>query len=169
MELYNKKLYDRLKARLAINPLALDEELINMPQLVIDIGEQVAECLSFRDGAKNDLDIAVAEAAANLRAIPIEGENAKGEPVSKVRSEKQIEAEMPMQKTVKGATAALEDAKYDLAMWQTLMDAARTKSHTTQKVADLTLAGYLTPDAAYHKQRDRLTEKRDAKRATLKV
>lgn len=167
MPLHNEAIYNRLKARLGINPLALDDELMGMPQLVIDVGEQLADCLSARDIAANELKVAAAEAAARLRNIPVVSENAKGDTVEKTRSEAQIDSELPMQKPVKQATLVLEDAKYDVAMWQTLMDAARTKSMSLHKVAELTLAGYMTPDAAYHTQRAKLTEKRN-QRATLK-
>jgi len=161
MSLRKEQVYNRLRARLAINPLALDDELIQMPQLVIDIGEQVAECLYIRDAAKNDLDILTSEAAAKLRNITIPTENAKGDIIEKTRSEAQITSELPMQKTIKAATLALEDAKYDVSMWQMLMDAARTKGMSLHKVADLTLDGYLTPDAHYASQRAKLTEKRN--------
>ena len=140
----DKKIWDRLNARLSTNMLRLDQELTEMPMLVMDATEAAAFAYSARDMAQHDLAVAEASAAAKLREIPA-GENRDGTP--KMRSETQIASELSSQRPVKEARTKVEEAKLDASLWSALVDALRTKSKSLDRVSDLMIAGYLTPDS----------------------
>lgn len=141
--------YDRLKKKLTFDPLDFDQELIELPLLIMEASELAAEYIARRDRAKNDLDLVMAEAAYNLRSNAIA--DSKGNP--KQRSEAQIETEIPLYKSVQQAQKDLEDAKLALALWQALCDALRAKRDAIKVYADLTISGYLSPNLAQDQRR----------------
>lgn len=136
--------YAAFYKRLSIDEMRLDTELIEMPQLMQDVNEETAHAVFVRDIAKHDLDLRYAEAAYDLRQ---QGVNAGKKP-----AEAQIESEVPLDQRVQDAAVAHEDAKYDLARWQALTDAMRTKAHSLRMICELVVAGYLTPNALLNKR-----------------
>lgn len=151
--------YQRLRKKLTLDPLELDQELIELPMLVMEAAEEAAEALSKRDRAKNGLDIAMAVAADHLRREPIL--DAKGG--VKTRSEAQIATEVALYESVQNAQEDVEDTKLNLALWQALVNALQTKRDSLKKYSDLTLAGFLSPNAALDQRR---TDIRAASEAT---
>lgn len=141
--------YQRLKSKLVFDPLEIDQELIELPMIIMDAAEETAERLSARDRAKNALDLASAEASDELRRTDIL--DAKGNP--KIRSEAQILTEVPLNKNVQGCLIELENAKYDLALWHSLIDALKAKRDAMKVYADLTISGYLSPSSALNNRR----------------
>jgi hypothetical protein len=137
------KLYVRLKSRLTIDTMQLDQELIELPQMLSDAGEATAYCIAARDVAKNELDINMSIAADRLRQQPITDSDGK----EKRRSEKQIETEIMSIQIVKDAHHRLEEAKLDLALWQSLVDGIRAKQSSIKTVSDLMISGYLAPSS----------------------
>ena len=148
----NEKKYAQLKAQLDIDPLRLDEELIHMPSFVQEVAELTAEALLQRNVAENDLKIVMAQVSADIRGS-----------ADKKPAEKQIESEIMLDANVQTAMENLEKAKFEYAMWQGLMDGAKTKSASLKNTSDLINSGYLTTDTIYANRRRELNEHRRAK------
>jgi hypothetical protein len=148
----NDQRFAQLKAQLMIDPMRLDEELIRMPQFVQEVAELTAEALLARNVAENDLKVIVAEVSAEIRGS-----------ADKKPAEKQIESEVLLENNVQKAMQTLETAKFEYAMWQGLMDGAKTKSASLKNTSDLINSGYLTTDTIYANRRRELHEHRRAK------
>lgn len=138
------EIYERLRSKLKLDPLDLDQELIELPLLIQEAAELTAHRVTSRDRAKNALDVAMAQAADHLRRAPV----ADGKGGTKLRSEAQIETEIPLYDNVQEAITKMEDAKLELALWQALCDALRAKRDSLKLYADLTISGYLSPNVA---------------------
>lgn len=149
------EVYDRLKRKLEIDALSLDQELIELPVLILECSEYSSEKLAQRDRAKNELDLAMAETADMLRSNWTV--DAKGS--QKQRSEAQIASELALSKTVQAAQINLEEAKFELALWQSMVDSLRAKRDSLRIIAELTISGYLSPNSIL---KDRQTEIRQA-------
>ena len=165
-QMYKSDVYARLRAKLHIDPLELDHQLMEMPQLVQDCGEVVAECINMRDAATTDLKTAESRAADKLRSrhIVVDG---KDGPVNKQRSEAQITSEIPSMPEVRKAAETLETVKLDLALWQTLMDSLRTKNASLKTTAELIISGYLTRDSIHSNRREEIRNAASAKRKAV--
>ena len=148
----NEQRFLQLKTQLSIDPMRLDEELIRMPSFVQEVAEITAEALLERNIAENDLKIVMAEVSAEIR------ESAEKKP-----AEKQIESEILLNENVQKAMTKLEQAKFEYAMWQGLMDGAKTKSASLKNTSDLINSGYHTTDTIYANRRRELNEHRRAK------
>lgn len=151
-----ERIYQRLRARLAIDPMALDDELVELPGLIIEAGEQTALAINRRDIAKSDLDLAFSEGAAMIRA--------SGEKEGKKPAEKQIESEVPRGRKYRAALKRWEDAKLECGCWMALVEALRAKGSSLKTTAELTLGGYLAPNAVYHQRREDMHNARIARR-----
>lgn len=141
--------YERLRLKLIFDPLDIDQELIELPMLMIEAAEYTSDALSERDRCKNELDLVQSETADALRTRPV----TDGKGGMKTRSEAQIETEVPLFQSVQDAVAKLEQAKHRLALWQALVDALRAKRDSLKIYADLTISGYLTPNSAIDKRK----------------
>jgi len=135
--------YDRLKAQLRPNPLNIDQELIEMPALVMEAAEMTAFAVAARDAAAFDFDLAEARAADDLRVAT--GANKDGSP--KMKSEAQIKSELPNHPLVRTARAKVEETKLDTALWMALSSAMHTKSGSLERVSNLIQAGFITRDS----------------------
>lgn len=156
MSISNEAHYRRLRGRLSINPMALDEELIDMPQLVQEAAEYTAEALQVRDNCKNRLDFITAQVGARLREVPVSEDGGK----PKARTEGAVAEQRLLDDGVQEAIAELEMCKYDLALWQGLHDGLKEKSSSLKRIAELTVAGYLTPGQVYQNRREELAQQR---------
>jgi hypothetical protein len=156
----SERRYNDLRDKLDIDLLRLDDSLIEMPLLVMEVGEEVALALGDRDRAKNAYDLACVSAANDLRKTP----NVDSQGNEKQRSEKQIESEIGGQPAVIRAQAAYEDAKFEAARWQTLSEAVRTKGHSLSRICELIVAGYLTPNAVRETKRSENVKRRALQR-----
>jgi len=155
--------FEGLKRRLTIDPMELDQELIQLPMLTMEVMEITTDKLLERDQAKVALDLAMAEAADDLRGKLI----TDGKGNAKVRSEAQIDTEVAMYGTVQAAQERLEQAKHSLAMWQALADAVRTKRDSLKIYADLTISGYLSPNYAYDQRKVEIRNASNARRRPI--
>ena len=152
--------FDRLRERITIDPLDLDTELIGLPVLVRDIGENLAAAIAERDHLKELLDRARGEAGRQLRGGPREhvaGERVRPVPNPprewKQPSEAQIATELPLMPRVIEAQERLGEVDLMVMRWKELHNAARQKSASIQQYVELMKAGYLTPDAAHVQRR----------------
>jgi len=149
--MFKQKTYESLRAALRIDMLRLDEELIEHPARLQDVIEIAADALQLRDEAKSSLDLCIADAAQTLRLT-------SEEKLSEIR----IASLVQLDTKVIEATREYEDAKHDLAYWQGLVDSTKEKGGALRRIAELTIAGYLAPNAAYTKQKEELAVKRRA-------
>lgn len=153
--------YERIKAKLQFDPLDFDQQLIELPMLVLDAAEMATLYAGERDKAKGALDLAMAQAADQLRTNTII--DAKGNP--KIRAEAQIESELPLYENVQEAQQKFDECKYRLALSQNLVDALKVKRDAMKVYAELTISGYLSPNAALN---DRRSEIRAASNSTMR-
>ena len=143
------EVYERLKTKLELDPLELDQELIELPMLIMECAEYTSEKLAQRDRCKNALDLAMAEASDGLRTeltIDVKGNN-------KQRSEAQISSEVFLDEGVQRSLTDLEQSKYELALWQALMDSLKAKRDSLKIFSELTISGYLSPNVALDNRR----------------
>jgi hypothetical protein len=147
--------YARLKARLSIDPMRLDDELIELPALLMEANEAAAEAVSMREVAKNELAMQQALIADRLRREPGDG---------KKKSETQISSEIALSPEYHDVLDRVEQAKHEAALWLGLVDGFKTKASALKSVADLIVSGYLAPNAAYNARRNELKQKRVALR-----
>jgi len=56
-----------LKKRLAIDKMALDDDVMEQPALFDDVSDQLADAIAERDAAKEDLTVVDAELDINWR------------------------------------------------------------------------------------------------------
>lgn len=147
--MFEEKDYKALRSRLRIDALKLDEELIEHPMHLQTVVEYAADALQIRDATKSALDITIADAARRLRS----------ETEEKL-SDVKVASLLLLETDVKQASQELEDAKHDLAYWQGLADSYREKGSAMKRIAELTIAGYLAPNAAYTAQREEMAGKR---------
>lgn len=135
-----------------IDPLRLDEELIELGQRTLDITELAADAMQARDEAKHELAIAEAEATFE---VTDRVSNSDKKPLKM-----QIEHEVLLAPSVRKAHKALLDAEHEYAVCQAHVQAIRQKATSIKIYADLIATGYLTPDAAYMERRRELAAAR---------
>ena len=144
--------YLRYRNMLFIDQMRLTEQLMELPTLLMDVGEYCAEAIAARDYASNYLKEEVSRSSAYLRSLVRE--------TNKLPSETLIASEVFSLPTVINATARLEDAKRDAGYWSALMDSARSKSSSLKVIADLTITGYLSPSTAYANRKTEMASER---------
>lgn len=149
MSISNEEDYMRLRARLIIDPLMLDDELIHMPMLIMEASEHAMNAIHKRDEAKAVLEWTRANVAASLRAD-----------TSVKRTDASVAADIQLDADYGRAQDELLAWGHDASLWQALVDALREKSRSLNKTADLMLSGYLTPSAAQAERRGAIAEKR---------
>lgn len=145
--------YNRLRARLTIDPTRLDDDLIQMPMDQMSAAECTSEAANMRDNAKDELERVVSDLARQLR-----------EADDKI-SEKRIDSETPMFDVVIEAKTALRAAEFDYNLWRGLSDSLRTKSSSIDTISDLIKAGYMTPATIYKDRQEMIHQHREAQRA----
>ena len=130
--------YTALKANLRIDVMAMDDELIQHPSKLQRVCEIAADALQLRDAFKHQLEIEISEAAHRLR-VP--------DGAGKFPAENKIASQVLLDRKVEGANADLEEANHDLRYWQSLVDSTKEKGSSLKRIAELTIAGYLAPNA----------------------
>lgn len=134
---YKPSIYYELRQRATrMDPLRLGEEIIELPDLIMTVGEHLATVQAARDIAVNDLKVAQATAASMLRRDVKPGE--------KPKSESQVTADVPKHPLVKKAMEEVERTKLDAALWTALMEAAQSKQSALKRLTELIVAGYLS-------------------------
>lgn len=147
--------YEHLRRQLAVDPLRLTEELVELPPLQQEAGEHAADATRDRDECKDAVEVAKAIAAADLRAYDAEHN-------LKQRSETQIDKEIMLDSNVIEALTSLREAEHAMALWRSVSDGVRTKTTSIRTIADLVQAGYTTPSSLYDKRRDEIYRARTA-------
>lgn len=142
---YAPEKYIWLKRRIALDLLAIDEELQEIGVLIQEAGEHVAFCMETRDAAKDELARTEAQAAARLRNIT--------GPDGKVPSDTRIVSMIPLDEQVMAMQQVYGMAKLDCALWTNISDALRTKSSSMRAAADLVQAGFISMDYITTKRR----------------
>jgi len=146
--MYAIEAYSRLKSRLAIDKLRVEDELMETPSMVQEAAEHTGEAIQIRDALKHALDIATAEGMRELRL----GEEKL--------SDKKMEAEVMLLPSVQEAQVALEDAKRDAFIWSALCDSMRDKSSALRRIAEMIVSGYMTSSSVYAERKQEMNDKR---------
>lgn len=157
MAMFREKDYARLRAKLHIDQRQLGEELIEFPQLLLEVCEITVEAVGRKDDADAAYKIAVAVAAAELRDALVNG---------KKRTETEIAACAPMDEAARAAAVDAADAKADLSYWSALGESMRAKQSSMKRLSDLTVSGYISTGSAYGPRGEPAAET-DARRAEL--
>lgn len=132
------QVYDRLRERLRIDYLRIDEEVASMSQLIQEAAELSVAASDAEAAAKATLEVVSAEAAARLRAVG-HGEKAK--------SDTQISRELPLEDDVQEAQLFLARARTDAALWKVLVGSMQDKSQILRKGCELIISGFITPSS----------------------
>jgi hypothetical protein len=148
-----KAAYEELSAKLQVDELRLDEEIIELPRLLQEVNEYVAAAVYMRDQVQNEIKIAMAEESRDIRV--------HSEASAKRLTEASIEVGVVLSPRIKAMQTRFEDVKYDLARWQALSEAVRNKGYALKNVAELIIAGYVTPDTIIKRRRERTRPKLD--------
>lgn len=143
--MYNERAYKHLKSELQIDQLRLDQDLIEHPARLMTVTEYAADALQLRDTAKHTLDITDADAAQRIR-------NSAEDKISEAK----IAALLPLDEHVQNARQSLDEANHDVGLWQGLVRAYQEKGSAMKRIAELTIAGFLAPNAAYSARKEEL-------------
>lgn len=139
-----------IKRRLGIDMLAIDEEIIELPNLIQQAGEYTAEAANAQEMAENELKSVMALVAEQLRAKKnIHGKN---------RSETQIGTELPASPEVKEHQDIVAKARLDAKLWSILMESLRKKDSGIRTIADLLNSGFLTTATIMEKRRKEIRQ-----------
>lgn len=142
--------YDQLKARLTIDRMRLDDELIEMPQCVDDAGEGLADAIRYRDNCKTDYGVVCAEVASDMRRRV----------GAKQPSEAQIKSEIDGCGPIINARRNLDAAEHEVGKWKALVDGFRQKNYSLQGVSDLMRMGYASPTSTYETRKQEISTRR---------
>ncbi len=153
--MYRERDYVRLRDSLRIEPLRLDQELVEFPMLLMDACEIAGECLRARDAAEAEYKTALSLAAAELREEPLQS--------GKQRSEAAVASEAPLQDGPLEAHERLMDAKANLSYWNGLVDSMRAKQSSLRRLCDLHVSGYMTGSSVVADARRDMADARRAK------
>lgn len=143
--LFNEKEYNELRRRLLPHPDKLTEELIHQPSLMQSAAEGAADAIQIRDAAKNSLATVSAAAAERIRRTSEE----------KLSVDK-LNALVMLDPDFIAAQEEHEEAKHSAAYWSSLLDSYNDRGSSLRRIADMTVAGYLTPNASYDRTREEL-------------
>jgi hypothetical protein len=150
--MFEAKRYAEVKRQLTIDPMALDDELMRYPMVLQEATEAAADAGMVRDAAKHEYDVAEADAAYRIRSIV--------DDAGKSPSEARVTTLVPLDAQVRLARQTLDECNHDLGYWRGLVDALREKGGALKKIAELTMAGYLAPNAAYVNRREEINRGR---------
>lgn len=147
--LFNEKEYNQLRRRLLPDPNRLTEELIEQPSLMQSAAEGAADAIQIRDAAKNGLATITAGAAEHIRRT-----------IEEKLSEAKLASMVALDPDVIAAQEEHEEAKHSAMYWSSLLDSYNDRGSSLRRIADMTVAGYLTPNASYEKTREAMAEGR---------
>lgn len=125
---------DTFRKKLVIDEHALEIALREHPQLVYDVGIELALAISNRDEAKQTLEELEAETAISLRR--------EAELAEERVTDKSIESQVKFNRGVKEANAFFLEKKLEAAQWSVLKDSFDQRSYALSKLVDLYLANY---------------------------
>jgi len=146
--------YVWLRQRLKIDQMAIDKEIIEMPELIQKAGEYVSTAIEIREAAENELKHEQAAVAERLRLTPNIGKDGKQD--GKTRSEAQIASEVPLSDLVREKQMELSTARLDAALWSILVESLRRKDSGIRVMADLISARFITADHILDKRRQEI-------------
>lgn len=147
--LFNEVEYNSLRRRLLPDPNRLTDELIQQPSLMQSAAEGAADAIQIRDAAKNGLATITAEAGNRIRSTSEEK-----------LSEAKLLALTLLDAEVINSQEEYEEAKHSAMYWSSLLDSFNDRGSSLRRIADMTTAGYLTPNASYEQAREKLAEGR---------
>jgi hypothetical protein len=124
----------QLEEKLKIDEHSLDVALREHPDLFYKVATELALAISNRDEAKQALDVIEARVDMDFRE-----DAAK---IGAKTTEKEIESNKKVDRSVIAASAQYLEEKYNTAKWQALESAYESRSYALSKLVDLYLANY---------------------------
>lgn len=136
--MYMEKEYEAAKSRLRIDMMDLETEFIEHPARMQTVIECAADMMQVRDAASMTVKQVTAIVAERLRVPDKDG---------KLPSETKIASQAPLDGDVIQAIEQLAEAERDLRYWQGLSESYRAKGSSLKHISELTVAGWLAPNA----------------------
>lgn len=135
--------YHDLKSKLAIDPLRVEDHLIEMPMLVMEAAEYAASASELQDVFDLERKRVRAEVAEIIRV-------GYGD---KPPSETYVNSRIPHDPQYIEAERDYNKASTDAALWKALVDALRAKASSLKHICELITAGYLTPSSVFRSEK----------------
>lgn len=159
--------YGSLVRELEIDKNDLDNLLQKHPGYIASIGERVAELVSIRDGMKDRIKMAEAQAAVDLRR--------KDERNREKQTEAAYKALVDLDEDRGKAFRLHLDVAREVSRWESLRDAFQERGHALRLLGQLFAAGYWSlnavkggaaaySEAANDDRRKRMAEARDRRK-----
>jgi len=149
---FKRDKYLFFRSRRNVDLLSLDEEVSEIASLVQDVAECTAQAVEIREAAKDELEKTKATLAEKLRRVKVED----GEKGRREKSETTIASQILLDPLLEEKQIALAEARYDAALWSSLVEAMRTKYGAIKVVAELMALGYTTQSHILAKRREEL-------------
>lgn len=125
---------EALRAKLQIDEHHLEVMLRQHPELVYDVGIELANAISNRDEAKQDIEIIEAQADGDIRSV--------AERTGDKITEKDVESQKKLDPKVQEANKKFLRLKKESAEFAVLKEAFDQRSYAISKLVDLYLANY---------------------------
>jgi CRP-like cAMP-binding protein len=123
-----------LEHALSIDKNAIDEALLQQPDLFYRVSQQLAEAISLRDASKQKRDETEAEIDFNIRRL--------AETANQKTTESKIENEKRLNQKVIEASNELGLHNKEVNKWAALKEAYIQRSHALKSLVELYIAGY---------------------------
>ncbi|MDE1868209.1 MAG: hypothetical protein KGI08_10940 [Thaumarchaeota archaeon] len=125
---------EKLKEKLKIDEHALEIAIREHPELVYDVGMELANAISQRDFAKQEFEEVEALVDADLRRQAAISEEKT--------TETQIASNKKLNPKVKDASRKFQELKLKADQWGVLKESFNQRSYALSKLVDLYLANY---------------------------
>jgi hypothetical protein len=144
--------YNRLRGLLIIDMKKLDDEVIQLPGLMLESIECEVEAMALRDNAKNRLSFLKSQESARLREV-IVIDASKKEPTPRKRTEGELNELTEISDVVQEAQGEYEEAKFEYELWRGVTEGLRTKASSLKRLNELTVCGYISPTSLHQDTR----------------
>jgi hypothetical protein len=149
MAISNEEIYNQLRSKLLISKMHLDDHLVDIGQLIVEGTESAAWAIAKRDEAKRDYDYEMANTKATLR-----------EQAEKKLSESALNDEALLDRKVQKAIEELDTWRYDVVLWQGLVNGLEAHQSSLKSLVLLAGQGYFTIDSAAKSNREAMADAR---------
>lgn len=153
MDTVQQAAWQRIKSEIPISMANIDDHIMQLPSLLMEAAEHTARAIKARDLAEHELKVTASLVAEEIRL----------EKADKI-SEAKITSLIPLNGDYNQARELLEERRTDAALWQSLVDAIRTKQSALKMTTDLIISGYLTKTTIHTDTRAALAEQRRQER-----
>ncbi len=148
--MYQEAQYLRLKARVEIDKLRIDEELVETPMLLLEASEGLAEVTLLHSSLLREKEAVYAARTQDIRDTP----DSDGKLPSEAKVTNMIRS-LSGDQTVQAAAKAVDEVRMDISLWEGLVSAYKEKQFNIRKIADLMISGIMSNASVYEQERSR--------------